>query len=69
MKQILLLLACVLLSGALFSGCVAVMGNTEQARKTTLGQELIDIKRAFDAGVITESEYEAQKARLLRDKK
>jgi hypothetical protein len=58
-----------LLCGVLFSGCVAVMGNTEQARKTTIGQELIDLKRALDAGVITEAEYEAQKARLLRDKK
>jgi hypothetical protein len=56
------------LAGTLSTGCVAVMGTTEQARKTTIGQELIDLKKALDAGVITEAEYEAQKAKLLGGK-
>jgi hypothetical protein len=53
----------------LSAGCVAVIGNTDAARKTTVGQELIDLKKALDAGVLTEGEYEKQKAKLLGGKK
>jgi len=58
------------LSAMLFlSGCVAAIGNRGPDRSgTTLGQQLIDLQKAKDAGVITESEYQTQKARLLDNK-
>jgi len=32
----------------------------------TLGQQLIDLQKAKDAGAITDTEYQAQKANLLK---
>lgn len=60
-----------LFAGALgFSGCIAAIGNREpiQSRArvgTTLGQELLDLQKARDAGALTEAEYQAQRAKLL----
>ena len=34
----------------------------------TIGQQLLDLKKAKDAGAITDAEYEAQKAKLLGNK-
>jgi hypothetical protein len=34
----------------------------------TIGQQLIDLKKAKDSGAITEAEYEAEKAKLLNGK-
>jgi len=34
----------------------------------TLGQQLVDLQKAKDAGVITDAEYQAQKAKLLENK-
>ena len=34
----------------------------------TIGQQLIDLKKARDDGAITEAEYEAEKAKLLNEK-
>jgi Short C-terminal domain len=51
------------------SGCVAAIGNRGPDRSgTTLGQQLIDLQKAKDAGVITESEYQTQKTKLLDNK-
>ena len=58
------------LSAVLFlSGCVAAIGNRGTDHSgTTLGQQLIDLQKAKDAGVITEAEYQTQKAKLLDNK-
>ena len=59
------------LAGTLcLSGCVAAIGNRDAQRPgtATLGQELIDLQKAKDAGAITEAEYQTQKARLLENK-
>lgn len=51
------------------SGCIAAIGNeTPPASNATLGQQLIDLQKARDTGVITEAEYQTQRARFL-DKK
>lgn len=54
------------------SGCLALtFGGGSKAVETpppTVGQELIDLKQALDEGALTEVEYEAQKARVLRRK-
>jgi hypothetical protein len=34
----------------------------------TLGQQLLDLQKAKDSGVITDAEYQAQKAKLLQNK-
>jgi hypothetical protein len=50
-------------------GCIAAIGNRgEHPGNGTLGQELIDLKKAKDAGVINDAEYEKQRARLLGEK-
>ncbi len=54
------------------SGCVVAMGNRDLGksppRQTTVGQELLDLKKAKDAGALTEEEYQAQRARILDEK-
>jgi hypothetical protein len=52
----------------LLGGCVAAIGNREGRRNGTLGQELIDLKKAKDAGVLSDVEYETQRAKLLEHK-
>ena len=43
--------------------------NTNQTvNNTTKGQELLDLKRAFDQGIISEKEYRSQREKIL-DKK
>jgi hypothetical protein len=54
---------------AMLSGCLSLGGGDEtiqQTKTTTTGQELIDLKAAFDKGIITERQYEQQKEKLLR---
>jgi hypothetical protein len=60
----------------LLSGCIGLhfggggskseMVNKSQTYDVTLGQQLLDLQKAHDAGVITDSEYNAQKKKLLR---
>ena len=60
---VVLLLATGLLS---FSGCIAAIGNdAAPAPNVTLGQQLIDLKKAHDTGVISDSEFETQRAKFL----
>jgi hypothetical protein len=51
----------------LLPGCVASIGNSGRSN-ATLGQQLIDLQKARDAGALTDAEYQAQKARLLGNK-
>jgi hypothetical protein len=55
---------------ALSSGCLGLTfgGGNHPAPPPplpTLGQQLLDLQKAKDAGAITEVEFEAQKAKLL----
>lgn len=48
------------------SGCVAAFGNRGALRGDgTVGQQLIDLQKAKETGVITDAEFQTQKARLL----
>jgi len=62
MNTILKLLVSGILMAAL-SGC----GTSQklQVSGQTTGQELVDLKKAYDAGVITEKEYNNQREAIL----
>lgn len=45
-------------------GCAVDVGSGP-AKHPTVGEELIDLKRARDAGAISESEYESKKEELM----
>jgi hypothetical protein len=50
---------------AVLGGC----GGNEVMRPAvtvSVGQQLIDLKKARDAGALTESQYESQKTTLIR---
>lgn len=70
MKPIPLLLAAALLLPALLlgNGCIAIGNRDAQRPNATLGQQLIDLQKARDAGAITDAEYRAQKSKLLENK-
>jgi hypothetical protein len=61
-----LLFPIALCGALLLNGCVAAIGNRDQDRSGTLGQQLIDLKKAREAGALSDSEYETQRARMLR---
>jgi len=54
-----------------FSGCLSFGGGDEtiqQTKTTTTGQELMDLKAAYDKGLISEREYNQQREKLLKGK-
>jgi hypothetical protein len=68
MKTPLLLTTIALAATVLFTGCLAFQvggGDKKEGQKPTVGQQLIDLKAAKDQGAISESDYQAQKAKLL----
>ena len=55
----------------LLTGCLDLQlggGSKSEAQyqNPTIGQQLIDLQRARDAGAISADEYQAQKAKLLK---
>jgi hypothetical protein len=71
MKKLFVTAAVALSAIVLLSGCLALDvggGDKKEEKKATTGQQLIDLKKARDAGAITDSEFEAQKAKLLSGK-
>jgi len=47
------------------SGCGGGGANVE-ARSTTTGQELIDLDKAYQQGLMTEKEYESKKKDIMK---
>ncbi len=55
----------------LLSGCLNLQlggGTTSRPQTPTVGQQLIDLQEARNKGAINDTEYQAQKARLLERK-
>ena len=53
----------------LATGCIGIAGGDKtQVQKPTTGQQLVDLKKARDAGAMTDTEYETQKATVLNAK-
>jgi hypothetical protein len=62
-----------ILATVLLGGCVFAPGDNrdrdgndyQRGVRPTIGQELLDLDRAHDAGVISDSQYERAKERIL----
>ena len=70
MKKVSVLLACAFCA-VLLSGCVVALGNKDgkgTVNHPTVGQQLVDLKKAQDAGAITPDEYNSQRAKILEQK-
>ena len=68
MRKLFALVMLSLTAGTLLGGCLNLSlggGMTTRPQSATVGQQLIDLQRAKDAGIITEADYQRQKARLL----
>lgn len=55
----------------LVAGCLNLQiggGSSNKPPGPTIGQQLTDLQHAKDAGAITETEYQAQKAKILNGK-
>jgi hypothetical protein len=68
MKKLFLLAMIGFSALTLLSGCLDLQlggGTTTRPQSPTVGQQLIDLQKAKDAGALNDSEYQAQKARLL----
>src|ERR1043166_6403029 len=65
MKRMMIPAALMLCVAVFLSGCVCVEGNRGEGSGGTVGQQLVDLKKAKDSGAISDAEYEAQKAKLL----
>lgn len=61
----LLLPACAL-AACLLGGCAAFnRASVTHTRSTTMGQELIDLRKAKDAGLVNDAEYERTRRLIL----
>ena len=68
MKNKLLPAVAVLAVAASLSGCLNLQfggGSTAETAPPTMGRQLTDLKKAKDAGAITEEEYREQRAKIL----
>ena len=63
-----LALSAMLLCGGCVGGLNLGDGSKTEVRNPTLGQQLIDLQKARDAGAITDAEFQAQKAKLIGGK-
>ena len=64
MKSTSLSFTALALAAALVAGCGGG-DSTVQASTTTVGQELTDLKKAYDDGIVTEKEYQESKEKIL----
>jgi uncharacterized membrane protein len=59
----------VIVLGLGFAGCRGGKANVEATTTTTtLGQELMDLQKAYDQGIITEKEYKESKERIIKQR-
>jgi len=72
MKKLFIPTPAILSALLLFTACegpsVHLGGGSKTettVQKPTVGQQLIDLKKARDAGAITDAEYQAQRAKVL----
>lgn len=59
------LIICIL-AAVIASGCGGGADVKSTTRTTTLGQELMDLEKAYKQGIISEKEYKAAKEKLMK---
>ena len=65
-STIAVLASSIALAGAI-PGCGGGSAEMKPVTSTTAtGQQLVDLKKALDAGAITQDQYEREKARILK---
>lgn len=60
------LVAAIVLSALIAGACGSSTRVDSETHTTTVGQELLDLQRAFETGVIDEDEYRRAKKDILR---
>jgi hypothetical protein len=61
----------VIVLGLGFAGCrggKAKVESTTVTTTTTLGQELMDLQKAYEQGIITEKQYKDAKEKLIKER-
>lgn len=55
---------------ALIAGCSLELGtgSTTRIENATIGQQLIDLKKAKDIGALSDAEYDQERAKILNRK-
>jgi PBP1b-binding outer membrane lipoprotein LpoB len=69
MKKTLIPIVAAMTAMLLLTGCLNLQiggGDKKAPPKPTVGQQMTDLQKAKDSGAITEPEYQAQKARVMR---
>ena len=71
MKKLFIPTLAGLLAMTLLTGCLELHlggGATSNVQNPTLGQQMIDLQKAKEAGAISDADFQAQKAKLLNSK-
>ena len=70
MKKLILPVLAGLAAMMLLDGCVFAIGSGDKSKTQppTVGQQLMDLQKAKDAGALTDTEFQAQKAKILGNK-
>ena len=71
MKNFLLFSTTTIMSAFLLTGCIGLQlggGQSSEIKSPTLGQQLLDLQKAKDAGAINDAEFQTQKAKLIGPK-
>ena len=71
MKKLLVPIMVGVAAMTLLTGCLELRfggGSNSTAACPSIGQQLVDLQKAKDTGAITDSEFQAQKAKLLNKK-
>ncbi len=66
-----LLLTLIVSAAVTMTGCSFTVHEPKEMgmRRNTVGQELIDLKRAYETGAINENEYENKRQELLENRR
>ena len=70
MKKIIIVSLTGIAATVLLIGCNIELGtgSTTKMVSATVGQQLIDLKRAENDGAISEADYQTEKAKILNEK-
>ena len=70
MKKFLLPILAAVSAMTLVAGCAWELGGGSKITtvQPTVGQQLVDLQKAKDAGALTDAEYQAQKEKVLGSK-